>query len=82
MDTLHLISWALNGLLAIIVYLVKAAMEDVKTRIGEVEKSVKKQDSDITEVRIHYLHKDDFSEFKQELWAKLDDIKDTVGARR
>ena len=79
MDYLHFISWVANGLLAIMFYLLRQTIEDGKARMTKLEQDLKDQAKEIVEVKVHYLQKDDFSEFKEELWRKLDDIKTIVG---
>lgn len=78
MDNLHYVSWFLNGLLALLGWFMKTTLDSYKDRIIKLENRADNFDSGLTDVKVHYLHKDDFSEFKQELWAKLDDIKETV----
>jgi len=79
MDNLHYISWALNGVLLLLGYLMRTTIEANKQRVDSLENTVKEQAKDIVEVKVHYLQKNDFSEFKDELWRKLDDLKSIVG---
>ena len=79
MDNLHYISLALNGVLLLLGYLMRTTIEANKQRVDQLEVAVKEQNKEIVEVKVHYLQKDDFSEFKNELWRKLDDLKATVG---
>jgi hypothetical protein len=78
MDNLHYISWALNGVLLLLGYLMRTTIEANKQRVDTLEKLINEQGKDIVEVKVHYLQKDDFSEFKNELWRKLDDLKTSV----
>ena len=57
----------------------RTTIEANKQRVDTLESLVKDQGKDIVEVKVHYLQKDDFSEFKNELWRKLDDLKSIVG---
>ena len=79
MDNLHYISWALNGVLLLLGYLMRTTVEANRKRVDDLETAIKEQGKDIVEVKVHYLQKDDFSEFKNELWRKLDDLKSIVG---
>jgi len=82
MDNLHYVSWALNGVLLLLGYLMRTTIEANKQRVDTLEQLVKDQGKDIVEVKVHYLQKDDFSEFKNELWRKLDDLKSIVGHKQ
>lgn len=79
MDNIHYVSIALNLIVLLIGYLMRTTIEANKQRVDSLESAVKEQGKDIVEVKVHYLQKDDFSEFKNELWRKLDDLKATVG---
>jgi len=78
MDNLHLISWVLNGVLAVLLYLMRTQLEDTKGRMETIEKLHRELAKEVVDVKVHYLLKDDFSEFKDELWRKLDDLKEIV----
>ena len=78
MDFIHIASIIFNLLALGIGYLIKGTFDSMKERLDKLEKAKAEQDKDITDIRIHYLHKDDFSEFKQDLWSRLDDIKESV----
>ena len=82
MDNLHYVSWALNAFLLLLGYLMRTTIEESKRRMTDLEVDVRDLTHSITDVKVNYLHKGDFSEFKQELWAKLDDLKDTLSAGR
>jgi len=43
-----------------------------------IEKLHRELAKEVVDVKVHYLLKDDFSEFKDELWRKLDDLKEIV----
>jgi len=78
MDYVPIASWIINGLLAIVVYFLRNTIEDNKNRMTKLETKYEEIVKDITAVKVTYLPKDDFSEFKEELWRKLDDIKQIV----
>jgi predicted AlkP superfamily phosphohydrolase/phosphomutase len=56
----------------------KLAIERNQKTIDELQKDIDKTQDELVEVKVHYLQKDDFSEFKEELWRKLEDIKAIV----
>jgi len=66
------------GLLGVAGWFMKTAVDSFKDKINEIHAAQKEQAKDIVDVKVHYLLKDDFSEFKDELWRKLDDLKEIV----
>jgi hypothetical protein len=78
MDYLHLISWGLNVFLGVAGFFMKQTMDNNKDQLISIKVAMQKNTDDIVDIKVHYLHKDDFSEFKEELWHRLDDIKQSV----
>ncbi len=61
------ISWIINLLMMVAMYLLKTAHSDIKERL-------KVHDEEISHVKERYLKRDDFKDFKEELWRRLDKI--------
>ncbi len=64
METL-IVSFVLNGLLGVTMYLMKLSHEHTKEELKDLKKSVEN-------VKDTYYKKEDFKEFKEELWNRLD----------
>ncbi len=64
METL-IVSFVLNGLLGLAMYLMKNAHEHTREELKDLKKSVEN-------VKDTYYKKEDFKEFKEELWNRLD----------
>lgn len=60
--------WVINGLLAIIMMFMKAAIGDIKDKLV-------KQDEALERVKENYTKKEDYMSFKTELWSRLDEMK-------
>ncbi len=58
------ISWLLNGLFGVVMWLGKAQIDSIKNDLKDVELELEK-------VKEHYIRKEDFREFKSELWDRL-----------
>lgn len=67
----NIISWVFNGLMGLAVYLLKGVYNDVKEQL-------KNHQDEINHIKDNYLKKDDFKEFKDELWRRLDKIDHSV----
>jgi hypothetical protein len=67
----QIISWIANGLLGVVMMFMKMAHDSTREDL----KNLKQQ---VDTVKEKYLHKDDFKDFKEELWARLDDVKTDV----
>ena len=68
------VSYVLNGVLAVLGYLMKTTLTDLKTDNTRLWKEV-------THIKDTYFKKEDFSEFKQELWKRFDRLEDDMKAR-
>lgn len=66
----EIVEWALAVLLAIVSFFLKGVIDD--------NKALQKQVNELHEV---YVKKDDFKEFKEELWNRLDDMKEEIKKR-
>lgn len=63
------IAFAMSTLMGVVSYLLKMQIQMQKDQIKELQ-------NDIKEVREKYYKKEDFQEFKKELWARLDRLED------
>jgi hypothetical protein len=69
-----ILSWVLNLVLGGFMWLLKNAHDDLKEQIKENREDIKK-------VQETALKKEDFNEFKKELWGRLDRFEDSVNAK-
>ena len=60
----ELVLWGLGGVTMILSYFLRGVMDEVKEHRAE-----------LSTLHERYVKKDDFREFKDELWEKLDDLK-------
>lgn len=60
----ELVLWGLGGVTMIIGYFLRGVMDEVKEHRTE-----------LATLHERYVKKDDFKEFKEELFSKLDDLK-------
>lgn len=68
------VSWILNGILGVCMWLLKNTYDDLKEQIKENR-------TQIARVKDTSMQKEDFTEFKQELWNRLDRFEDSVNAK-
>ena len=68
------LSYVFNGLLAVLGYFMKTTLTDLKEDNTRLWKEV-------THIKDTYFKKEDFSEFKQELWKRFDRLEDDMKAR-
>ena len=71
MEPLTIILVGLNAALGIVGWI-------LRTMIADLKEEVKKNRQDIDSVKDQYFKKADFSEFKQELWDRLDRFEQGV----
>jgi len=74
MGTTEIIGWIVSALLGIVMMLVKMQNDSIQRRIEILE-------DQIVEVKEEYFRKEDFREFKQELWARLDKMETSFESR-
>lgn len=72
--TTSVVSWIINGLLGIAMWLLKSAYSDLKA-------DIKENQLEIAKVRDASMKKQDFNDFKQELWGRLDRFEDSIDAK-
>lgn len=63
----ELVLWGLGGVTMILGYFLKGSMDEIKDHRNQ-----------LSSLHERYVKKDDFREFKDELWAKLDDLKNQI----
>lgn len=65
MTEVHIFSWIINGLILIVGFFMRQTLSDVKEQL-------KDQKKELDYVKDHYFKRADFTEFKDELFARLD----------
>jgi hypothetical protein len=65
---LNVVSWVINGLMGVAMYLLKSTHASIKEELKENRLEIAKLKED-------KMNKLDFKEFKEELWSRLDDMK-------
>lgn len=78
---IEILKWALIGLLSVSTYLLKRAVDQMDDALKEHKISHTALQLDVQNIKSEYLHKNDFREFKVELWAKLDELKTDMKER-
>ena len=66
--SLEVVSIVINILMGIIMFFMKISYDDVKDQLKEHKQ-------DIDKIKDTYIKKEDFREFKEELFVRLDEIK-------
>lgn len=69
MEPATLAIFVINGLLGVVCYFLKAEHRDLKDRCSRFE-------LELSLVKDKYFKKEDFNDFKKELWARLDRMED------
>ena len=67
--------WLVNGLIVVLGYFLKTEHTSIKSELKAIKEEV-------SSVRDTYFKKEDFQDFKRELWARLDRIEDDIKAER
>lgn len=68
MGTTEIIGWVVSALSALVMLLGKQQMDSQTKRLDKL-------DSEIKGIKDDYFKKEDFREFKYELWARLDKME-------
>jgi hypothetical protein len=71
---LNVVSWIINGLLGVGMYLLKSAHSDIKEQLKENR-------VEIANLKENKMDKVDFKDFKEELWGRLDRFEDKITAQ-
>jgi hypothetical protein len=75
LETSVLLNWIVTGVIALSGWALKNYAETQEHRIDELNKIVLSLSGQLTAVKLDYLHKSDFREFKDELWARFDKLE-------
>lgn len=74
----NLLSFVINGLLGAVMFFMKTIIDTQREDLKDIK-------AEIVDIKDKYLKKDDFKDFKEELWNRLDrfetDIKRQLGSR-
>jgi hypothetical protein len=81
MDSAVTVSWVVNGLLGIAMWLLRNTYLDLKGSLQEVKGELKEQRAEVAHVKDSTMKKQDFNDFKQELWGRLDRFEDSIDAK-
>lgn len=68
------VSLILNGLLGVAMFFMKQANDNVKEQIAS-------QRQDIQHIKDNYFKREEFRDFKDELWVRLDKMENTFERR-
>lgn len=71
----NLVFLALQGLIGIALWMLKTMYSDLKLRIKEQEILIKAQQIALHDVRETYFKKEDWKDFRDELWNRLDKME-------
>jgi hypothetical protein len=71
MEVSTIVSFLLNGLMAIALYFMKQSNDNTKADIDRIR-------DDVKDVRDTAYKKEDFKEFKEELWRRFDKLEADV----
>lgn len=74
MSEFYIVSFILNGLLGVAMYFMKQSHEQTKELLHDQRK-------DIALIKDTYFKKEEFREFKDELWTRLDKMENTFERR-
>lgn len=65
------VRWFLTGVFGLVMYLIKRTVDSNERRVEGLEK-------ELQDVKMNYLHKNDFKEFKLELREMFSDLKKDI----
>ena len=74
MGSTEIIGWVVSALSALVMLLGKQQMDNQNKRLDSL-------DAEIKSIKDEYFKKEDFREFKQELWARLDRMESSFESR-
>jgi hypothetical protein len=82
MFELEIVKWIVFGGLSIVVWFLKMNITETKEKLQTL--TVQKDDikAELAHVKLNYLHRDDFKEFKIELRSMFEEIREDVKALR
>ena len=76
MEPVTILLWGVNILLGIVCYFLKSEHSDIKEATRATNIRCDSITNELQTVKDKYFKKEDFSEFKKELWARLDRMED------
>ena len=76
MEPVTILLWGVNILLGIVCYFLKTEHNDIKEANRATNIRCDSITNELQTVKDKYFKKEDFSEFKKELWARLDRMED------
>ncbi len=81
MPDVSLYLFIINIVLGIAMYFMKQSHDNIKDQLVEQKKESKTLRDDISDIRDKYYKKEEFREFKEELWNRLDKMELTFERR-
>lgn len=70
----NVVSWILNGLMGVAMYLLKNTHTEIKEQLKENR-------VELAHLKENKMDKMDFKDFKEELWGRLDRFEDKITAQ-
>lgn len=67
----EILRWLVFGIMGLAIWFMKRTIDSYDNRLQEQQK-------ELAEIRRDYLHRDDFKEFKSELWTMFNEIKQDI----
>jgi hypothetical protein len=74
----QLLNWALTIGIGLMAWLLKDKINGVNVDLQEHKDNHKILQNELNNVKINYVHKTDFQEFKAELWQRFDRLEDKL----
>lgn len=78
MDNVQILLLTIDALGVLVMFFMTQWVNDLKSKNLALQTQISNADKEITNIRLHYVHKDDFSEFKKELWDRFDKLETLV----
>lgn len=81
MSTSEVISWLLNACFLLAAYGLKSMHTTLKEEQLLQKTKIDRVHDDLVATKLTYVQKDDFKEFKEELFARLDKFEQALGKK-
>jgi hypothetical protein len=78
---LEFLKWIVVGLLGVATYFLKRTVDQMDNALKDHKTAHATLSVDVQNIKNEYLHKNDFREFKMELWSRFDDLKKDIRDR-
>lgn len=75
MEDTSFLHFIIEALGALVMFFMKQWIDEEKVQNASLMKKVEELDKQTTDVRLNYVHKTDFSEFKKDLWDRFDKLE-------